>query len=251
MEEKLFDLVNLKDLENFHEVMSYFANVFENIVNNVIRMYSIYNNLLKYRIESKTAIDYYNLTFINLRILFEAKVKKSHYVSADEYMKKANRDYEFSFIQWIHYFYKCFDAKKINENKRDNKKNVVNHAEVFKKTLQEFEGIYNDSEIKMIGSSTVHPLRTRIINYASKYVAHTIEKIKIDKWEYNNKVFLDDKELEQIVLLLSKIEDNYRNLKYYYSNVVDVPEKDYSRTLESKGIEYFVRFKNDIKKIEI
>lgn len=238
-------------LDSPYEVLDYFHEVFEFVIKDIVRLYSIYYHLSK---KKKTLIsfDYYNLTLINLRKLFEPKMKSTVIVNLDAngaLLPKA--EYQLNFMQWINSFYTVFNSIKIEDNfNKANIKRIKKTISILKKSLQEFEQINNNEEVEHDGFTSTHPLKTRIFNYASKYVAHSIARSTIEKWEYNNEVFPEEQEIKDLVKLISRIEDDYKNFIYYWNNVVEMQEHDYSEDLESKMKKCFSLFLTEYSNIE-
>ena len=236
------------NLDSPSKVLGYYYEVFERVIIDIVRLYSIYYHL---SMNNKTSIsfDYYNLTLINLRKLFEPKMKNKINVSLEiKDFSLPNHDYQLNFIQWINKFYTVFNSKEIeNDYNKANIKRIKKTIEDLKKTFREFEQIYSDNEVEFDGISSIHPLKTRIVNYASKYVAHSIEKSMIEKWEYNNKVFPREEEIKNLVDLISRMDDNYRNFTYYWNNLAEMPVHDYSEDLETKMKRNFETWYLDLK----
>lgn len=229
------------NVNTIYEVLYYYDDIFKDIISDIIRYFSIY-----YKSNKKTmiAIDYYKLTLISLRKLFEPKMKtkfrESPKTGKIEYPKE---DGQLNFMQWINRFYKMindvdYDDSFLSENKENLKDSLLK----LKTSLAEFEKIHNDNEIIYHGRSITHPLKDRIHNYASKYVAHSISRSSIERWEYNNKVFPLDEEIKNLVKIISNIENDYTNLIYYFNNNEKVEEIDYSIPFEDKIIGYFKGF---------
>ena len=236
-------------LETAHDLFRYFEEVFEQSITDTIRFYSIHSGLSNNR-NSLIGVDYYNLTMISLRKLFEPKMESS--ISINENPVEARPlkfDYQLNFLQWINNFYKMYDTLRTKTSFSENNiSNIRISLLNFKKALQRFEKVNNDKTIINDGVNTTYPLRTRVYNYASKYVAHSIPSSSIEKWEYNNEVFLYDKELSELVEVISLIQDQHRNLMYYWNNVVKMETFDYSQTLDDKIKKHFTEFLNELSK---
>ncbi len=230
-------------LETLGKVISFYHDYFEGLINDIIRRYSIYEHLFKINKNSSVALDYYDLTLINLRTIFAPKMPTK--INKEE----INRDkYHLSFIQWVYYFYAAFSKYDLNNSfTKSNKKNLNKTLLELKKNLQKFEYIYNDKKIDNNSPITLFPLKTRIHNYASKYVAHRVPEGEVLKWQYSNGIFISFEELNAIVSLISKIEDSYRNVLYYWSNVYEMPEIKYLEKLEVKTNKHFNKFIEEIK----
>ncbi len=234
-------------LETAHDLFRYFEEVFEQTISDIVRLYSIYSGLSNNR-KSSIRVDYYNLTIMNLRKLFEPKMNSSILIKENTIKVKLPKfEYQLNFLQWINNFYKMYDSLKTEDILSENNIANIRHSLLdFKKALQRFEKVNNDRTIITDGVNTTHPLRTRVYNYASKYVAHSIPSSCIEKWEYNNEVFLDDKELSGLVEVISSIQDRHRNLMYYWNNVVKMEKFDYSETLDNKIEKYFSKFLDEL-----
>lgn len=243
------------NLDTPTRVLEYFNEVFESTLEVTIRFYSVHHCLTRDIVENKKTLlylDYYNLTLLSLRKLIEPKMKRKFKADKETgHIDLPKIDYQLNFLQWINKYYKNFNSKKIEKDvfNDNNIKSIKVAANKLKESLQEFERIINDKEKKEEGINITHSLNSRVFNYASKFVAHSIANSTVERWEYNNEVFVYDHELLELVKLISRIEDNYKNLTYYWYNVVKMPEKDYTEKFELKIKRHYYNFLDEIKNI--
>lgn len=241
---------NKINLDSPFMVLDYFNEVYKPIISETIRLYSNYYNLSKIH-NNLISRDYYNLTLINLRKLFEPKMNNKLVFDGDSDNNKfPTVEYQLNFIQWINNFYEIFNPDTFDEG--FNNANIIGIKKSIRKlktVLQEFEIIHNDKTIINDGVCFTHPLKTRIYNYASKFVAHSIAKSTIEKWEYNNAIFVEDEELKNLIKIISKIEDYVLNLEYYRSNTVKMKYKDYFLELEDKMQKLYKIFVMEVNNI--
>lgn len=117
------------------------------------------------------------------------------------------------------------------------------------KVLKEYLKIYNNNKIHFDESNTYYPLKTRIIEYASKFVAHNIRADRIEEWEYSDEIFVKDYELEILSNILLQILIKYRNLMYYWNNIVKMSEFDCDSSLEDYMKNCYYIYLEDIKNL--
>jgi len=213
------------------KILEHFSQTYEYIIENSLRSYSIYHYMkLSIGSNSKVTRDYYDLTLIHLRKLFEKPMKNAF--NETEIVKI--RDYQISFCTWINDFVATFSKIDLSNDiwYENNVHFIKKNINASIKVLKEFIKIYSYNDINIDGFNTYHPLKTRIIEYASKFVAHNIRADRIEEWEYSDEIFVKDCELENLSSILLNILIKYRNLMYYWNNVVKMPEFDYNISLE-------------------
>lgn len=236
------------NLNTPNAILELYINVFKDTINNIVRLYSVYVKMSEINENYLTTQDFYELALINIRKLFDKKMLFKFDNDEIGAAKQYKYDYNLNFDQWINLFRDKFSNLDLdNPFHEKNKKQILKSVSELKSNLNEFEHACNDNIVKSIDSHIIGPVRTRIYNYASKFVAHTFDKRIYERENFIYKVLLENHELENIVRILSNIENSFNLLNYYWINVGIAPEIKNVSSFEDTKRKYFKHFLNEVK----